>query len=161
TRHGTSVTSAAPAQRDDELVARLRRAGAVVIGKTKMPELAIWPVTESEAFGDTRNPWNPDRTTGGSSGGSAAAIAARMAPVVRAVKDVVARMAGVLGAAGHSITHVTPPYGADVAARFVGRWLPGIAQDAAGLPLEQLEPRTRALVKLGHWVERRGWARPA
>lgn len=81
TRHGTQATPAGSAPRDDELVARLRQAGAIVIGKTRMPELAIWPFTESAAFGDTRNPWNPARTPGGSSGGGAAAVAAQMAPL--------------------------------------------------------------------------------
>src|SRR3954463_7257365 len=65
-----------PATQDSEFVARLRAAGAVVIGKTNLPELAIMGDTEGPAFGITRNPWNTDRSTGGSSGGSAAAVAA-------------------------------------------------------------------------------------
>jgi amidase len=65
-----------PAQRDNEFVSRLRAAGAVILGKTNLPELAIMGSTEGPAFGVTRNPWNPDRTPGGSSGGSAAAVAA-------------------------------------------------------------------------------------
>ena len=65
-----------PAARDAEIVRRLREAGAVVIGKTHVPELCIWPFTESATFGITRNPWAPERTTGGSSGGTAAAVAA-------------------------------------------------------------------------------------
>jgi amidase len=65
-----------PAQRDNELVARLRSAGAVILGKTNLPELAIMGTTEGPAFGVTRNPWDSDRTPGGSSGGSAAAVAA-------------------------------------------------------------------------------------
>jgi amidase len=64
------------AERDNELVARLRSAGAVVLGKTNLPELAIMGTTEGPAFGISRNPWNSDRTPGGSSGGSAAAVAA-------------------------------------------------------------------------------------
>ena len=75
TRYGTDAfTKAAP--RDSELVRRLRAAGAVVIGKTNTPELAIIGDTEGPAFGITRNPWNADRSPGGSSGGSAAAVAA-------------------------------------------------------------------------------------
>jgi amidase len=66
----------APAERDAEMVRRLREAGAIVIGKTHLPELAIFPVTESDAWGITRNPWDPERTPGGSSGGSGAAVAA-------------------------------------------------------------------------------------
>ncbi len=65
-----------PADEDAELVKRLRAAGAVVIGKTHLPELALWPFTESATWGVTRNPWDTARTPGGSSGGSAAAVAA-------------------------------------------------------------------------------------
>ncbi|HZG91071.1 MAG TPA: amidase, partial [Pseudonocardia sp.] len=78
TRHGSAATPDRPARRDDELVRRLRAAGAVVIGKTRMPELAIWGFTHS-ALGTTRNPHDPGRDPGGSSGGSAAAVAAGMA----------------------------------------------------------------------------------
>ena len=65
-----------PAREDSELVRRLRAAGAVIIGKTNVPELAIMGDTEGPSFGITRNPWNTDRSTAGSSGGSAAAVAA-------------------------------------------------------------------------------------
>ena len=78
TRHGSAATPDTPAAQDDVLVARLRSAGAIIVGKTTQPELAIYPFTESEAFGITRNPWNPEHTPGGSSGGSAAAVAAGM-----------------------------------------------------------------------------------
>ncbi len=64
------------AERDNDFVSRLRAAGAVIIGKTNLPELAIMGATEGPAFGVTRNPWNTDRTPGGSSGGSGAAVAA-------------------------------------------------------------------------------------
>ena len=67
-----------PATADSELVRRLRAAGAVLIGKTNLPELAIIGDTEGPAFGITRNPWNTDRSVGGSSGGSAAAVAAAL-----------------------------------------------------------------------------------
>jgi amidase len=75
TAWGTAVR-AGPAERDNELVSRLRGAGAVIMGKTNLPELAIIGDTEGPAFGFTRNPWDPDRSPGGSSGGSAAAVAA-------------------------------------------------------------------------------------
>jgi amidase len=65
-----------PAQADAEVVRRLRAAGAVIIGKTNMPEFGMFPYTESATWGFTRNPWNLERSTGGSSGGSAAAVAA-------------------------------------------------------------------------------------
>src|SRR2546421_1189860 len=71
-----------PASADAEVVHRLRAAGAPMLGKTTLPELAMWGhLTETETRGATRNPWNPERTTGGSSGGSAAAVAAGLAPV--------------------------------------------------------------------------------
>ncbi len=65
-----------PAREDNELVRRLRAAGAVIIGKTNLPELAIIGDTEGPAFGITRNPWDPERSPAGSSGGSAVAVAA-------------------------------------------------------------------------------------
>nr|WP_079273340.1 amidase [Streptomyces sp. TN58] len=65
---------------DSEAVRRLRAAGAVIVGKTQTPELGQWPFTEGEAFGATRNPWNRSYTPGGSSGGSAAAVAAGLVP---------------------------------------------------------------------------------
>lgn len=68
-----------PATADGELVRRLRSAGAVILGKTTLPELAIFGFTASERWGVTRNPWDLERTPGGSSGGSAAAIAAGLA----------------------------------------------------------------------------------
>jgi len=69
-----------PKERDTEHVRRLRAAGAVIIGKTTTCELGQWPFSESPGFGSARNPWNPDHTPGGSSGGSAAAVAAGMVP---------------------------------------------------------------------------------
>lgn len=66
---------------DAEVVRRLRAAGAVIVGKTNVPELMMLPYTESLTFGATRNPWDPRRTPGGSSGGSAAAVAAGLAPL--------------------------------------------------------------------------------
>ena len=69
---------------DCELVRRLREAGAIVIGLTLLPEMAICGFTESATYGVTRNPWNPQRTPGGSSGGSAAAVAAGLVPIASA-----------------------------------------------------------------------------
>jgi amidase len=83
TRFGTDAFTR-PAAQDSELVRRLRAAGAVVIGKTNTPELAIIGDTEGPAFGITRNPWHTDRSTGGSSGGSAAAVAAGLCPAATA-----------------------------------------------------------------------------
>jgi amidase len=81
TRNGTLASSEEPAATDDELVRRLRQAGAVPLGKTTVPELCLWPFTETASFGATRNPWNLDYTPGGSSGGCGAAVAAAMAPL--------------------------------------------------------------------------------
>ena len=66
---------------DADVVCRLRAAGAVILGKTTLPELCIWSFTETLTFGATSNPWDTTRTPGGSSGGSAAAVAAGMAPL--------------------------------------------------------------------------------
>jgi len=67
-----------PARQDSEVVRRLRAAGAIVVGTTRMPEFGIWPYTESVAHGWTRNPWDLNRSTAGSSGGTAAAVASGM-----------------------------------------------------------------------------------
>jgi amidase len=66
---------------DSELIARYRRTGFVFAGKTNTPEFGLTPVTEPVLFGPTRNPWDLTRTSGGSSGGSAAAVASGMVPV--------------------------------------------------------------------------------
>jgi amidase len=70
-----------PAPADSEVVRRLRAAGAVIVGITAMPEFGQFPFTESVAYGATRNPWDVGRSTGGSSGGSAAAVASGCVPV--------------------------------------------------------------------------------
>lgn len=81
TSHGTRPLKNVVADHDSELVARYRRAGAVFVGKSNTPEFGLTPFTESEALGPARNPWDLTRTTGGSSGGSGAAVAARMVPI--------------------------------------------------------------------------------
>ena len=70
-----------PEPEDWEIVRRLRGAGAIVLGLTTVPELTIWPWTESATHGITRNPWDLQRTPGGSSGGSGAAVAAGLVPL--------------------------------------------------------------------------------
>ncbi len=79
TRVGSAAMPDRPAERDDELVRRLRAAGCIVVGKTQMPELAAWPFTEPEAFAAPQNPLHPGMTPGGSTGGGAVAVAAGMA----------------------------------------------------------------------------------
>jgi aspartyl-tRNA(Asn)/glutamyl-tRNA(Gln) amidotransferase subunit A len=71
----------APATGDSVLVARLKRAGCVVVGKTNTPEFGYKAVTDNVPFGFTRNPWKPVHSAGGSSGGSAAALAAGLVPL--------------------------------------------------------------------------------
>ena len=83
TMYGTAAF-VEPAAADSELVRRLRGAGAVLLGKTNLPELAIHGFTESQTFGVTRNPWDTERTPGGSSGGSGVAVAAGMAALAHA-----------------------------------------------------------------------------
>jgi amidase len=248
TRLGSAATSQAPAVADDRLVARLRAAGCVVIGKTQLPELAIWPFTESVAFGATGNPWDLRRTAGGSTGGGAAAVVAGMAalalgsdgggsiripaaccgafgfkpgrglvpvaggstehwfgltefgPIARTVADAAMMLdvlagtttyrdprpveqpiriafsdrhplpgakasprvmielddvAAMLRNSGHSLVKESPPYPLTLGLRFNARWLSGIAQDAAGLDIDAVEPRTRQMVKLGRFFSSR------
>ena len=75
------VANSTPEAADGEVVRRLRAAGAVVVGKTTMPEFGAFPYTESVARGITHNPWDRSRTPGGSSGGTAVAVATGMVPV--------------------------------------------------------------------------------
>ena len=79
TTYGSSaVDTVERPERDSVLVERLKMAGAIVVGKTNTPELGWTAQTFNSRFGTTRNPWDPERTPGGSSGGSAAAIASGM-----------------------------------------------------------------------------------
>ena len=84
TSDGSALLTEAPRPFDSEIVARHKRAGLVCVGKANTPELGLTATTEPHAFGPTRNPWNPQLTPGGSSGGSAAAVAARLVPVAHA-----------------------------------------------------------------------------
>ncbi|MER5885303.1 amidase family protein [Streptomyces sp. NPDC001941] len=79
-RIGSAATPDAPATEDHVMVARLRAAGAVVVGLTHVPELCVFGTTDG-VHGIARNPWDPTRTAGGSSGGSAAAVAAGLVPI--------------------------------------------------------------------------------
>jgi aspartyl-tRNA(Asn)/glutamyl-tRNA(Gln) amidotransferase subunit A len=81
TRRGSRLIGADPRPSDSWRVARLKAAGAVVVGKTATPEFGSLPYTWSRLWGVTRNPWDPSTTPGGSSGGSAAAVAAGMVPI--------------------------------------------------------------------------------
>lgn len=81
TSHGTNPLKDIVLDHDSELISRYRRTGAIFIGKSNTPEFGLTPFTESEALGPARNPWDTSRTTGGSSGGSGAAVAARIVPI--------------------------------------------------------------------------------
>jgi amidase len=84
TSAGSRVWKDDVADYDSTLVARYKRAGLVIFGKTTTPELGLTTSTESVLFGETHNPWDITRTSGGSSGGSAAAVAARILPAAHA-----------------------------------------------------------------------------
>lgn len=81
TGNGSLAASAEPAAADTAAVARIRSAGAIILGKTALPEFAHKVLTDSPAHGTTRNPWNLDHTPGGSSGGASAALAVGIAPL--------------------------------------------------------------------------------
>jgi len=81
TRQGSRFVPAAPSTFDATLVARFEAAGLILLGKTNMPEFGILPLTEPKLCGPARNPWNLDHSTGGSSGGSAAAVATGIVPL--------------------------------------------------------------------------------
>ncbi|MGH2853948.1 MAG: amidase [Solirubrobacteraceae bacterium] len=79
--YGCSLMKDFTASYDHNVTRRLKRAGFIVVGSTTLPEYGILPTTEARLFGPTRNPWDLERTPGGSSGGSAAAVASGMVPV--------------------------------------------------------------------------------
>ena len=84
TRQGSRFLPAAPSPFDATLVARFEAAGLIPLGKTNVPEFGLLPLTEPKLYGPARNPWNLDHSTGGSSGGSAAAVAAGIVPLAHA-----------------------------------------------------------------------------
>ena len=84
TRSGSRMVPAVLADHDSTLVARLKSGGMVPLGKTNVPEFGILPTTESQLYGPAHNPWNLAHSTGGSSGGSAAAVAAGIVPIAHA-----------------------------------------------------------------------------
>ena len=81
TTHGSAIFAGDVAPADDPVVARLRAAGAIVFAKTTLPEFGHKGLTDGPSFGTTRNPWDMTRTTGGSSGGAAAAVASGIGPI--------------------------------------------------------------------------------
>jgi aspartyl-tRNA(Asn)/glutamyl-tRNA(Gln) amidotransferase subunit A len=81
TTFGSAIFANNVPARDDILIAKLRAAGTILIGKTRLPEFGHKGLTDGPSFGTTRNPWDPTRTCGGSSGGAAAAVAAGAGPL--------------------------------------------------------------------------------
>jgi len=81
TSSGNSLLRSIPMPQDSEIVRRFKAAGVITLGKINTPEFGITPYTESETLGAAHNPWDIERTPGGSSGGSGAAVAARMVPI--------------------------------------------------------------------------------
>ena len=84
TTNGSKLFEKNLADHDSEIVARMKRAGLVIVGKSNTPEMGIAPSTEPRLFGVTRNPWSLGHSAGGSSGGAAAAVAAGMLPMAHA-----------------------------------------------------------------------------
>ncbi|KJC48588.1 amidase [Bradyrhizobium sp. LTSP849] len=81
TAHGSAILADNIPAQDDILVTRLKNAGAIMVGKSTTPEFGHKGHTDGPSFGITRNPWNPERTAGGSSGGAAVALAAGLGPL--------------------------------------------------------------------------------
>src|SRR6185295_17681868 len=79
--YGSNGASAEPSEEDELIVASLRRAGFVLCGRTNTPEFGPLTVAENARYGVTRNPWDTDRSSGGSSGGASAAVAGGMFPI--------------------------------------------------------------------------------
>ncbi len=107
---------------DAEIIRRMKATGLIVLGKTNTPEFGLMPVTEPELFGPTRNPWDLSRTPGGSSGGSGAAVAARMVPLALASDGggSIRIPASCCGVFGLKPTRARTPTGPDVAESWQG-----------------------------------------
>ncbi len=112
TRHGSAIFQDNVAKADDALVQRLRAAGTIVFAKSSTPEFGVKGLTDGPSFGITRNPWNLERTPGGSSGGGAAAVAAGLAPLALGTDGAgsVRGPAACTGLVGHKPTLGVVPY---------------------------------------------------
>ncbi len=122
TSSGSSAFRNFVADHDSEMVTRLKRAGLVIFGKTHSPEFGLATSSESRLFGATRNPWNPEYSAGGSSGGSATAIAAGMLPMAHATDGggSIRIPASCCGLFGLKPTRARTPMGPDFGERWSG-----------------------------------------
>jgi amidase len=122
TSAGSSVLRNLVADHDSEMVARLKRAGLVIFGKTHSSEFGLSTSSESRLFGATRNPWNPEYSAGGSSGGSAASIASGMIPMAHATDGggSIRIPASCCGLFGLKPTRARTPMGPDAGERWSG-----------------------------------------
>ncbi|HVO23368.1 MAG TPA: amidase family protein [Candidatus Margulisiibacteriota bacterium] len=122
TTAGCRFMTGVPATRDDTLVVRFKAAGLNVLGKTNAPECGILPTTEPALYGPCRNPWNLAYTTGGSSGGSAAAVAAGIVPLAHANDGggSIRIPAACCGLVGLKPTRARNPAGPDIGDLFSG-----------------------------------------
>ena len=116
TSNGNRMLRHIPCEHDSEMVRRWKESGAIIIGKTNTPEFALQPATEPETFGPTRNPWDLSRSPSGSSGGSAAAVAARMVPIASATDGAgsIRMPAACCGLFGMKVSRGRTPFGPDL-----------------------------------------------
>ena len=122
TTFGSSIFRNFVADHDSELAVRLKRAGLVIFGKTHTPEFGLSTSSESRLFGATHNPWNPEYSAGGSSGGSAAAVAAGMLPMAHGTDGggSIRIPASCCGLFGLKPTRGRIPFGPDFGERWSG-----------------------------------------
>src|SRR2546429_4818864 len=139
TSSGSAFFRDAIADHDSEIVARLKRAGLVILGKTNTSEFGLSPSAEPKLFGPTRNPWNLARSAGGSSGGAAAAVAAGMLPMAHGTDGggSVRIPASCCGLFGLKPTRARTPFGPDLGENWsgssVGHALTRSVRDSAAL----------------------------
>ena len=128
TSGSTLYQHGAPDEHDDTVVARLRGAGAIILGRTNSPEFGATAFTHNNVFGTTRNPWNLEKSPGGSSGGSAAALAAGLAPIAT-TSDGGGSVRGPASCSG--LVGYKPTMGA-IGRNILPRWIEFSTQGASG-----------------------------